>query len=632
LVGMTFLLFSVSVEAQNNATEGTEFYLNFTSNAASSAGTSGLYIQIRYVVADTCYITTQYGDGSYLDNNVRYLPGTYTKNLDKSKCYTNPIMMGFQSNNLFLKVTSTRKIGLYASNMYLNTTDATTILPVEVLGRNYTIISNTNGTGASISIIAPSAGTVINIKNAAGTVVVANQAVSTGLVYIYSVMSGDLTGYTVEANNPVCVFSSVQCGNQVCAGACEHNWEQLFPTNNAGRHYYVWNMSSNTTNCTDQIKILALENNTTVTKKTGASVSSVILNRLQTNVFNTVSAANTYVNNSAGITEIISDKPVIVENILGYAPCIKWIFPIEQRITAAVISPFVPFGTSFINAHQLHIIIPANAENDMEVREIRNGVETTVNLTFYTNITDSNYKIAFRQYAQYDSALIYLTNPSGFIAYLTGYGNTESYIITAGAGAFDLSCYFSVNGTHYQMLDGKTLCGTGIRTFEASFWGAANTQGHLKWYINGVEELSARDSMIWSKNIDTGTFTVLMEVLDNNNVWHQYSTTFTVAPVSASVSISASENDVCTGRPITFTAVSENGGLSPVYQWVKNDEDIQDANSPTYTCLPDNGDVISCKMISSADCAAPKPAISNVVNMNIRPKEIPTINIRVIRR
>ena len=45
----------------------------------------------------------------------------------------------------------------------------------------------------------------------------------------------------------------------------------------------------------------------------------------------------------------------------------------------------------------------------------------------------------------------------------------------------------------------------------------------------------------------------------------------TVNPVyTVNVTISASPDTICTGNPVTYTAVANNGGTTPVYQWKVN--------------------------------------------------------------
>jgi hypothetical protein len=141
---------------------------------------------------------------------------------------------------------------------------------------------------------------------------------------------------------------------------------------------------------------------------------------------------------------LTSDKPVIVNHLLGFAPTIKWWSPIEKIVTQAMISPFIAVETSVIESHQLHIMIPRNVQQNMIIRELRSGVVTTPGLTFYTNTSNSDYVIATREYGQSDDVRIELVNPHGFIAYMTGLGRHESYIFSAGSSSFNLENYFSI--------------------------------------------------------------------------------------------------------------------------------------------------------------------------------------------
>ncbi|MHC1707867.1 MAG: Calx-beta domain-containing protein [Bacteroidales bacterium] len=86
----------------------------------------------------------------------------------------------------------------------------------------------------------------------------------------------------------------------------------------------------------------------------------------------------------------------------------------------------------------------------------------------------------------------------------------------------------------------------------------------------------------------------------------------------ASVSITASANNVCTGTGITFTALPVNGGATPAYQWYKNGLPVG-TNSPSYNTVPLNGDQVYVVMTSSATCATGSPATSNTVTMIVNP-------------
>lgn len=87
------------------------------------------------------------------------------------------------------------------------------------------------------------------------------------------------------------------------------------------------------------------------------------------------------------------------------------------------------------------------------------------------------------------------------------------------------------------------------------------------------------------------------------------------APVS--VSISASNNNLCAGTPVTFTAIPVNGGSVPAYQWRKNGTTISGATLATYSYSPANNDAITCVLTSNATCATGSPATSNSLVMAV---------------
>jgi gliding motility-associated-like protein len=93
--------------------------------------------------------------------------------------------------------------------------------------------------------------------------------------------------------------------------------------------------------------------------------------------------------------------------------------------------------------------------------------------------------------------------------------------------------------------------------------------------------------------------------------------------VMASLVISASENNICAGTPVTFTANPTNGGSSPVYQWLLNGDNAG-TDSPSFsssTLL--NGDMISCRLTSNAACLTISDATSNVITMVVNTPAAP---------
>ncbi|MDB5281414.1 MAG: hypothetical protein JWO06_489, partial [Bacteroidota bacterium] len=106
------------------------------------------------------------------------------------------------------------------------------------------------------------------------------------------------------------------------------------------------------------------------------------------------------------------------------------------------------------------------------------------------------------------------------------------------------------------------------------------------------------------------------------------SVTVTVnATVTPSLTIAASDTNICAGTPVTFTATPTDGGITPAYQWLKNGSAVG-SNSATYA---DNtlssADTIKCILTSNATCATASTATSNFIIVTVNAVVIPAVSI-----
>lgn len=93
------------------------------------------------------------------------------------------------------------------------------------------------------------------------------------------------------------------------------------------------------------------------------------------------------------------------------------------------------------------------------------------------------------------------------------------------------------------------------------------------------------------------------------------------------ITISANNNNVCPGIPVTFTATTVDPGNSPIYQWMVNGVNVG-TNSPSYTSSTlANGNIISCVLISNSPCVSNNPVTSNAITITIQSNNLPTITI-----
>jgi len=97
------------------------------------------------------------------------------------------------------------------------------------------------------------------------------------------------------------------------------------------------------------------------------------------------------------------------------------------------------------------------------------------------------------------------------------------------------------------------------------------------------------------------------------------STDVTVNPsLPVSVIVVPSSNPVYSNTPVTFTATPTNGGTSPTYQWQVNSINVG-INSPTYTYVPTNGNIVKCILTSNLSCVSNNPASASVtMTVNVR--------------
>jgi hypothetical protein len=108
--------------------------------------------------------------------------------------------------------------------------------------------------------------------------------------------------------------------------------------------------------------------------------------------------------------------------------------------------------------------------------------------------------------------------------------------------------------------------------------------------------------------------------------------TMTVLPqgMPAIVVAAVPGNVVCRGSSATFTATADNGGSAPTYTWKKNGFVIVAApNSPVYSYIPADGEVISCLLTSNYQCRLANSVISNGIAMQVDTPITPSVTITV---
>ena len=165
------------------------------------------------------------------------------------------------------------------------------------------------------------------------------------------------------------------------------------------------------------------------------------------------------------------------------------ILPTDQRIQHALVAPFILSGTTNIIQHGIDLLVPATHWNQTVIKHdgavVSNSLYTVNNSTHFPDW----YHIR-RNLANVDIA-IDISCPNGFLAYMSGNGQAESYAFAAGGGAFNLKNYFTIQekgttiDTYYENTTEMT------HTFEISDIIVVKRTvekpfDYVKWLVNGV--------------------------------------------------------------------------------------------------------------------------------------------------
>ncbi|HET6766635.1 MAG TPA: MopE-related protein [Chitinophagaceae bacterium] len=94
-----------------------------------------------------------------------------------------------------------------------------------------------------------------------------------------------------------------------------------------------------------------------------------------------------------------------------------------------------------------------------------------------------------------------------------------------------------------------------------------------------------------------------------------------------SVTIEANATAICVGQIVTFTALPENAGNNPVYEWTLNNNAVG-SDSPTYQCATlADGDIVRVTMAPSQSCGNNTPVVSNAITMTVGAGVTPSVTM-----
>ena len=284
-----------------------------------------------------------------------------------------------------------------------------------------------------------------------------------------------------------------------------------------------------------------------------------------------------------------------------------WIPPVEQSVQTALIAPFT---SDRLSSHYALIVTPTATK---EKTTIKIGAGQTMLLssqggTWYDNPSSG---MSFYNLQLTESSASYLfDNEEGLIVYGYGFGSYISYYYMAASSIRQLNPSFYINDVHFQNANGQTYCNGSFKfKAELNFPLSANP-GHIKWYVNGVEEPAAQDKIEWTKSsfpLKTPQEIKLVVIGEDGKQLTIKSTITVVDPKPLKIT---GDRFIC--PPAKNTVLTAESGPTR-YQWYYNGNPILGAIENTYTVTSDKAGQYSV-IGSYGKCTSPMSDTVTVVD------------------
>ena len=239
-----------------------------------------------------------------------------------------------------------------------------------------------------------------------------------------------------------------------------------------------------------------------------------------------------------------------------------------------------------------------------------------------------------------------LHHGTGSLATLTGTGTVLNFGMQTGAGSYTIiaentgtTCTSLMAGTETISVtpvvtpsvtistgSGDTVCNGTLTTFAAMGTNGGSSPAY-QWTVNGIIAGTGMTHNYIPVDGDVVGVTLTSSAACAVPLAVTGSETITVlAKEMPAVMISANPGiEVCRGTAVDFTATPTYGGSAPSYIWMKGST-IMGAGS-TYSFLPSDGDVITCKMTSNYSCRLANTATSLPEKMIVDTPGTPIVTI-----
>jgi len=572
---LLLILFSNNAFSQDAPTmQGKEFLVTVGANTLNATP------HIRMVATKRTNITFTYNINNSLNRTFIIEAGeVYTHTLSSQETDAVTQRTQISSTNRTLRIESNEDLSVFVINANRASTDATGLLPVSHYGTEYFILSYRAHTGSQDGYIV--------IANEDNTQISENGVVlgtlDRGFARTVYVNNGDITGRKITSDKPVAVFTS-NFGARVPAGLADSDclYQQLLPVSSWGTRFLVPvtnPIHPNVNRNRERIRIIASQDGTTITQvggtvRTDVSGASTNLNNLNNGQF---------VELEANIADkgcyIVADKPIAVgsflmantyfhNNIMFGDPSMAWIPPIEQTLTSAAIAPFFVSSNLYDEQHYALIVTPTATKEYTRVTVGAGGNRIPLYGGEWIDNAASGfsfYQMRFSETNKDDA--YYFDNPAGFSIMGAGFGSAESYYYLAAAAARTLDASFYINDIHNQ--DAGVFCDNSFSFRAEVNFPMSTATGRLRWYINGIEALYARDALQFNTTLTVGTHNIRMAALSDEDEVIEKQATITVASSMTAGAIGSNQSITsgATASTLTSSTLASGGSGAITYQW-----------------------------------------------------------------
>lgn len=287
----------------------------------------------------------------------------------------------------------------------------------------------------------------------------------------------------------------------------------------------------------------------------------------------------------------------------------------EYIVSNAVVAPFITIaGSDDTICAGTQVTFTANISNGGTLPVYqwkKNNIPVGSNSSTYTDNTLING----------DLITCELTSNSTCVSPSNAISNSVTITVTSGLTA-------SVSIT---AVPGNTICAGTQVTYTATPVNGGNNPVY-QWKVNHVP-IGGNANTFTSSSFSNGDMITCEMAINASCVTPATAVsspdTLHVAPVVVpAINIASNAgNSICRGVPVTFTATVANEGSTPVFQWKKNNINVGGNTAGYVDSALNNNDIITCQLISNANCANPAQITSNPVSMTVYATEAPTISI-----